>query len=179
MRTAYLPAFALVAVAACADSTPEPAPSDFTRTTIDLGVHVSDIEASADFYANVIGFTEVEGFTVSAEMATAAGLTDQQPLAVRVFVLGEGASATQLKLMEIPGVETTTGDPSYVHSQLGFRYLTIFVRDGNEALARLRAAGVEPIADTPILIGEDPSGDYLTVVRDPDGNLIELIGPMP
>jgi catechol 2,3-dioxygenase-like lactoylglutathione lyase family enzyme len=153
------------------------APSDFPRTTIDVGVHVSDIEAAAEFYTNVIGFTEVEGFEVAADFATAAGLTDGQPLAVRVFVLGEGESATRLKLMEVTDVETRTSDNAYVHSQLGFRYLTIFIDDTNEALTRLRARGREPVADGPVLIGEDPAGQYLTVVRDPDGNLIELIGP--
>ena len=153
------------------------APPGFTRTTIDIGVHVSDIEAAADFYANVIGFTEVDGFVAPADLSTAAGLTDGQPLTVRVFVLGEGESATQLKLMEIPDVETKESDNAYVHSQLGFRYLTIFIDDTNAALERLQAAGREPVADGPVLIGEDPSGDYLTVVRDPDGNLIELIGP--
>ena len=151
--------------------------NDFPRATIDVGVHVSDIEAAADFYANVIGFTEVEGFAVAADFATAAGLTDDQPLAVRVFVLGEGESATKLKLMEVPGVETRTSDNAYVHSQLGFRYLTILVDDTNEALRRLNVAGRQPLADGPILIGDDPAGSYLTVVRDPDGNLIELIGP--
>lgn len=152
-------------------------PPDFRRTTIDLGVHVSDIEAAAAFYADVIGFREAEGFTVTADFARTAGLSDGQPLAVRVFVLGDGESATRLKLMEFPGVEPKTSDNTYVHSRLGFRYLTIFIEDTNEALARLRAAGLAPVADGPVLIGEDPAGDYLTVVRDPDGNLIELIGP--
>ena len=36
---------------------------------------------------------------------------------------------------------------------------------------------MKPLAKTPVLIGEDPAGAYLTLVRDPDGNLIELIGP--
>jgi len=153
-------------------------PPDFPRTTIDIGVHVSDIEAAADFYGNVIGFTEVEGFNVTADFATASGLTDKQPLAVRVFVLDEGDLATKVKLMEIPNVETKQSDNAFVHSQLGFRYLTIFIDDTNEALRRLRAAGVEPVADTPVQIADDPAGAYLTVVRDPDGNLIELIGPM-
>jgi catechol 2,3-dioxygenase-like lactoylglutathione lyase family enzyme len=176
MRTELFIAVPLAAIVA-ASASRAAMPSAFPRTTIDVGVHVSDIDAAADFYANVIGFTEVEGFNVAADFATDAGLTDEQPLAVRVFVLGEGDSATKIKLMEVPDVEAKESDNAYVHSQLGFRYLTIFVDDTNEALRRLRAGGSEPIADGPILIGDDPSGEYLTVVRDPDGNLIELIGP--
>lgn len=168
----------LVAAVGATATSRTAARSDFPRTTIDIGVHVSDLEASADFYTDVIGFTEVDGFVVTADFATAAGLTDGQPLAVRVFVLGAGDSATRLKLMQVSGVETKASDNAYVHSQLGFRYLTILIEDTNEALARLSAGGVAPVAGGPVLIGEDPSGDYLTVVRDPDGNLIELIGPM-
>ena len=153
------------------------APADFSRTTIDLGVNVSDIDAAADFYTNVIGFTEIEGFDVAADWATAAGLTDGYPLAVRVFVLGEGDAATRLKLMEVPDPETKKSDNANVHSQLGVRYLTIFVVNTNEVLARLRAADRRPVANGPVLIGNDPSGDYVTVVRDPDGNMLELIGP--
>ena len=176
MRTALAAALSLAAVATGSGHRVA-APAGFPRTTIDIGVHVRDIEASARFYANVIGFTEVEGFSVAADFASAAGLTDRQPLAVRVFVLGKGESATKVKLMEVPGVTITEGDNAYIHSRLGFRYLTIFIDNTTEALKRLRTAGVEPVGDGPILIGDDPSGSYLTVVRDPDGNLIELIGP--
>jgi catechol 2,3-dioxygenase-like lactoylglutathione lyase family enzyme len=176
MRTVLFVALSLATVAAGSGHRGA-APAGFPRTTIDIGVHVRDIEASAGFYANVIGFTEVEGFTVAADFASAAGLTDRQPLAVRVFVLGEGESATKLKLMQVPGVTIAEGDNAYIHSQLGFRYLTIFIDNTTDALKRLRAAGVQPVGDGPILIGDDPSGSYLTVVRDPDGNLIELIGP--
>ncbi len=177
MRT-ILPLTMLIGLVAVVSANRSAEPSDFTRQTIDIGVHVSDIEAAAAFYTNVIGFTEVEGFDVAADFATAAGLTNQQPLSVRVFVLGESDLATNLKLMQITGFETKKDDNAYVHSQLGFRYLTIFVADMNAALERLAAGEIEPLADTPVLIGADPSGDYLTVVRDPDGNLIELIGPM-
>ena len=167
-----------IAAVACDGTASTETLSDTPRSTIDIGVHVSDIAASAQFYADVIGLTEVEGFDVSADFATAAGLTHGQPLSVRVFVPREEPSATRLKLMAIPDVETSTPDNTFVHSHIGIRYLTIFIDDTRLALARLRAAGIDPVADGPILIGEDPAGNYLTVVRDPDGNLVELIGPM-
>jgi len=175
MRTAL--SVALSIAAAAAGSANRAVPAGFLRSTIDVGVHVRDIEASARFYGHVIGFTEVAGFNVAADFASAAGLTDRQPLAVRVFVLGEGESATKVKLMEVPGVKIAESENGYVHSQLGFRYLTIFIDDMTPALKRLRAAGIGPLGDGPILIGDDPAGAYLAVIRDPDGNLIELIGP--
>jgi lactoylglutathione lyase len=44
------------------------------------------------------------------------------------------------------------------------------------SLDKLKEAGVETVAQTPIEIPFAP-GVYLTIVRDPDGNLVELVGP--
>jgi hypothetical protein len=45
-------------------------------------------------------------------------------------------------------------------------------------LKRLEKAGVKPLAKGPVALPEPlPQGIYLTVVRDPDGNIVELVGP--
>src|SRR5262249_11740600 len=125
-----------------------------------------------------IGFTEAPAFAVSAQFCADAGLTDNKPLDIRVVVLGEGDSATKLKLMQVPGANVRTSDNAFVHSQTGFRYLTIFVADADAAMERLKKAGVKPLAKGPIPLPPGfPAGMVLMVVRDPDGNLIELIGP--
>jgi catechol 2,3-dioxygenase-like lactoylglutathione lyase family enzyme len=155
----------------------EPA-SAFARNTIDLGVVVSDVARSAKFYAEAIGFSEVPGFSVPADFCANAGLTDHQKLDIRVLVLGDEPSATRLKLMEVPGTASKKSDNDFIHSQLGYRYLTIYVSDAKAALARLTKAGVKPLAKGPVPLPEGfPPGMTLAVVRDPDGNLIELIGP--
>jgi catechol 2,3-dioxygenase-like lactoylglutathione lyase family enzyme len=152
--------------------------NEFARKTIDLGVVVSDVEKAAKFYTEAIGFTEVEGFSVPADFCKDAGLTDGKKLDIRVFVLGEGKDATRIKLMQLPGVDSKQSDNSHIHSQLGFSYLTIIVTDTAAALARLKKAGAAPIAKGPVPLPEGfPEGVFLTVVRDPDGNLIELVGP--
>ena len=153
-------------------------PAVFPRTTIDLGCIVSDIDASARFYTDGIGFRELPGFAVDAALAADAGLTDTKPLAIRVFVLGDGESATKLKLMQVAGTEPRTGDTEFIHSHTGFRYLTIMVADTDAALARLAKVGAKPIAKSPIALPDHlGKGLFLTCVRDPDGNLVELIGP--
>ena len=57
-------------------------------------------------------------------------------------------------------------------------YITIFIKDTDKALAKLKEAGVKPIAKGPVTLPEnlDPSL-ALTIVRDPDGNFVELVGP--
>jgi len=166
---ALLPALPCVAA--------EPA---FTRSTIDLGCVVSDLDASVRFYTEGIGFREANGFDVPASLATAAGLTDGKPLTIRVLVLGEGDAATKLKLMQVAGTAPRTGDTEFIHSHTGFRYLTIFVADTKAAIARLEKLGVKPLAQSPVTLPDSLApGLSLTCVRDPDGNLVELIGPRP
>jgi catechol 2,3-dioxygenase-like lactoylglutathione lyase family enzyme len=153
-------------------------PVVFPRTTIDLGTVVSDVEKSVRFYVDGIGFRELPGFELPADAATAAGLTDGKPLSVRVLVLSEGDTATKLKLMSVAGTAPRAGDNEFIHSHTGFRYLTIVVDDTNAALARLAKIGVKPLAKSPIAIPETiAKGLFLTCVRDPDGNIVELIAP--
>ena len=163
----------LLAALPCTAAEPE-----FPRTTIDLGCVVSDLDASVRFYVDGVGFREVKGFDVSADIASDAGLTDSKPLAIRVVVLGDGESATKLKLMQVAGTAPRKGDTEFIHSHTGFRYLTIFVADTDAALARLEKLGVKPLAKGPVALPESLAPDmHLTCVRDPDGNIVELVGP--
>lgn len=153
-------------------------PESFSRTTIDLGTVVSDLDKSVRFYTEAIGFRQESGFEVGADVAAAAGLTDSKPLSIRVLVLGEGPSATRLKLMQVAGTVPRTGDNEFIHSHTGFRYLTIFVQDTDAALARLAKLGIKPMAKSPVALPESlGAGMFLTCVRDPDGNVVELLGP--
>jgi len=153
-------------------------PVTFPRTTIDLGTVVSDLDKSVRFYTEGIGFRELKGFDVSADLTAAAGLTDSKPLSIRVLVLGEGSGATKLKLMQVAGTSPRTGDTDFIHSHTGFRYLTIMVDDTTAAVERLAKLGVKPLAKSPVALPESLApGMYLTCVRDPDGNIVELVGP--
>ncbi len=149
--------------------------AEFSRTTIDLGMVVSDVEKAAAFYRDVLGFKEMNGFDVSAQMANDTGLTDNRPLKVRVFALGDEPAATRLKIMTIPGAGLKKVDNRYIGSSLGFRYLTISVANLTKAMDRLKQHGVSPVKE-PYQLG---GNNYLILVKDPDGNTVELIGPRP
>lgn len=154
------------------------ADDEFARTTIDLGMIVSDLDKSIAFYTQAIGFKEVPGFEVAGQVTADAGLTDNHPLKVRVLVLGDGPTATRLKLMEVPAAAPKRGDNQFVHSELGFRYITIRVNDMTRAVARLNKAGVKPLGKCPMALPKSLApGAYLTVFRDPDGNRVEFVGP--
>ena len=154
--------------------------AEFLSNTIDIGCVVSDIEKSVKFYTEAIGFTEVKGFSVPADFATDSGLTEGKKLDIRVLVLGEGEGATKLKLMQIKGGGNKKADHKHIDSTLGFSYLTIVVKSTDDALARLVKAKVKPIAEGPVTLPENLNPALsLTIVRDPDGNLVELVGPKP
>lgn len=147
----------------------------YSSAVVDLGIVVSDLEKSAKFYTEVLGLKEVPGFSVPAERTTAFGLTDNQPATARVFVLDDTKTPnTKLKMMAFPDAPGTKADHTYIHSTLGFSYLTLFVKDMDAALARLEKAKVKTLGETPSRLG---GNNFLTTFRDPDGNVIELIGP--
>jgi len=152
--------------------------SNFATQTIDLGMVVSDLDKSLKFYKEVIGFTEVSGFKVPPQFAVDSGLANKHELDVHVLVLGEGATATKLKLMQFksapPGARV---DNAFIHSSYGYRYLTIAVKNLNAAVERAGKAGSKPIAKCPVPLPEGfPAGLALANYRDPDGNLVELVG---
>jgi len=149
--------------------------SPFSSLTVDIGMVAADLDASAQFYTKVLGLKETKGFSASAEKATAFGFTDHLGADIRVFVLGEGPGATRLKLMSFPSTPSAKPDQSYIHSTVGIRYLTLRVNDLDATVKSLKAAKVPLLGETPVLLKGDT---YLVAVKDPDGNFIELIGPM-
>ena len=114
-----LAAFILVCLIMTTAVRSEQPAGEFARSTIDLGVVVSDVEKAVKFYTEAIGFTEVQGFSVPGPFCADSGLTNGAPLKIRVLVLGEEESATKLKLMELPKVNSKQSNNKFIHSQLG------------------------------------------------------------
>ena len=159
-------------------SAQEAAPEgEFTSPTIAIGCVVSDIDASVKFYTEAIGFKDARGFKVAAGFATETGLTDQKPLDIKALTLGDGPGATELKLMQVDGGSAKPAN-DHINTSLGFSYLTIFVKSTDAALARLKKQGVKTIGKEPVALATNPNL-VLMIVRDPDGNFVELIGPPP
>ncbi len=152
------------------------AAGEFSSGRIDLGIVVKDADRSAAFLTNAIGFKEVRGFAVSGELGRKIGLIDGHALTVRVFVLEDGEAATRVKVLSFPAAPGQTPDQRWIHSTLGMRYVTLYVKDVNRALERLKQANVTLLGETPVDLG---GGTWLVAVKDPDGNFFELIGPKP
>ncbi len=149
-------------------------PGDFTSTTVDFGIVCSDIERLVDFYTQAVGMTELSSFDVDAALGQAVGLTDNQAFKVHVLVLGKGETATKVKLMEFKKAPGKKANQDFIHSTLGMRYTTFFVKDITVANMRMIAYGSMPLSKG---LQEIPDGRFLGLYRDPDGNFIELVGP--
>ena len=152
------------------------AEGDFSSRVIHVGVVVSDLEKSLEFYKDVIGMVQVdqESFDVNADMGRRTGLSDGIPFHVEVLKLGSGPDASQFKLMSF-GDKAQKRENEYIHNHTGIQYITIFVNELEPIIKRIKAHSVKMLGETPILLSE---GTYFIAVKDLDGTIIELIGPM-
>jgi len=148
--------------------------SVFTDTTMDLGMVVSDLDASLKFYTDIVGLTKTGGFSVPGSVCKQAGLTDGHDLNITILTPNGDSKGTNLKLMAVPDADSKASDNQYIHSQLGFSYLTFYVADLDAAIARAKSANVEFAGAEATAVGGKNS---LSLVRDPDGNIVELVGP--
>jgi lactoylglutathione lyase len=175
-----LPFVALLPFALLAKDEEAKPEGPFAQQTIDLGVVVSDIEKSLAFYKGVIGFNEVEGFKVAGEFPKKVGLTDGAALDIHVLVLGEDETATKLKIMQVKSEKPARViKQRHIHTTAGFSYVSIFVTDVDAVLERAKAAGNKPYAQSPQRLPEGlPQDVCLLMLKDPDGNFVEIIGPL-
>ncbi|MEC8043970.1 MAG: VOC family protein [Verrucomicrobiota bacterium] len=152
---------------------------NFSSQTIDLGVVVTDIEKSLEFYKEVVGFTEDDGFDVTGDFPKKVGLTDGTPLKIHVLTLGEDETATKLKLMQVSSSKPTRKiKQPYIHTLSGFSYLTIFVKDVDLVLSNANKKGYKAYANSPQTLPKGlPQNICLLMLKDPDGNFVEIVGP--
>lgn len=150
------------------------AQSEFSSTTIEFGVVVSDIEKSLDFYTNVIGMSKVGEFDVDEEFGKISGLTGGLAFHVDVLKLEDQPGATQWKLMSF---EKDAAHPlsKYIQDDTGVQYVTINVTSLKPFLERIKKHQIKFLGDTPVPLGPD---NHFVLISGPDGTIIELIGPL-
>ena len=152
---------------------------NFSSQTIDLGVVVSDIDKSLEFYKEVVGFIEKDEFKVRGSFPQKVGLTDGTPLKIHVLTLGDYATATKLKLMQVSSLKPSQKiKQPYIHTLTGFSYITIFVKDVDLVIENAIKKGIKPYADSPQTLPDGlPQDVCLLMLKDPDGNFVEIVGP--
>jgi Lactoylglutathione lyase and related lyases len=122
------------------------------KNSLDMGVIVSDIKASLNFYQNILGLEFVG--TVPLWFGT-------------MHRLRFGTS--DFKLVE-PKVVPPRGAIG-LENQLGFRYLTFIIENLSDLCDDLQKRGIEFTLPEK----EIRPGVRIAMVKDPDGNIVEFV----
>lgn len=123
----------------------------FTEAFVNL--YTRDIEAGLHFYRDLLGFAET--FRTPAQ-----GTPEHVELTLNGFGLGLG---TVEAAQRVHGVEASPGSPAMV--------LVVWTTDVDRAFERLTSAGT-PVVQPPHDTG---SHNRNALLRDPDGNLVEIV----
>ena len=143
---------------------------DFDPKPMDIGVVVSDLEKSLDFYTNVVGMTKVGTYHFSGENAKTAGLTDGKALDIIALKLNDEPGAPIYKLTKIQDVKSAPLTNSF---NPGLRYISIFVKDLEPYLKRIKERNIPLLSKVNPMVA--PEGYKAIVLQDPDGALLEFI----
>ena len=172
MKNSFIGFYILIAVLLM--NSPSYAQSNFSSKLIGLGVVVSDLENSLDFYLNGIGMVKAYSFTINEEFSKRSGLSNGVPAAVTVLKLENSPEANEWKLMSF-GKKATDPKPRYIQDDTGVQYITINVKALKPVIKRLKQKNIPFLGATPTRLNEN---SHFVLVQDPDGVFIELIGPM-
>ena len=127
-----------------------------------VGLRVRDLAAAQKFY-EALGFAEVQRMTVPDKMA--AGLLGlPEPIGFEAVYLSNDGFV--LQLLTFAGHRAPDA-PQRDMVGAGLTHLSLVVDDIPAAQAAVEAAGGTVIAD--------PGGGFACMVRDPEGQLLELI----
>ena len=126
------------------------------KSAIDLGIVISDSDASLRFYRDVLGLDHV----ADIDMAIGGGAVMHR------LQCGD----TVLKLVNIEATPPA-GPGGGLTGATGIRYFTMIVDNLDEIVAECEAAGVKVV----VPISEARPGVTIAIVTDPDGNWVEFV----
>ncbi len=122
------------------------------KDSLDLGIIVSDIKASLNFYQTTLGLEFV-------------GLTPVWFGTMHRLRFG----TSDFKLIEPKAVPPKGA--AGLEKQLGFRYVTFVVKNLSELCGELKGKGIE----FTVTEREVRPGTRIAMVKDPDGNIVEFV----
>jgi len=145
------------------------------KTAIDhINIVVSDMERSVAFYTEILGLER--GFEALLEGDWIETVTGLPNLRARCVFMEAGGAAVRLELLQYLTPEGVAPPPNGLPNTVGLRHLAFTVDDIDAMVARLRAAGVEPLSDpvtVPFAVG-NMGRKRLCYFHDPDGTLLEV-----
>ena len=133
-------------------------PIALRKDSIDLGIVITDSEASLAFYRDALGLDHVADTPMPGPM---------QGTMHRLM-----CGTSMIKLVKLDDVPAAQPAPGGIAGGTGYRYFTISVSNLDEATQACRDAGANVLFD-----GLELPGLRISMIEDPDGNWVELIDP--
>ena len=128
--------------------------------SIEVGLVTTNRDAMVDFYAGYLGLTH------QADLDFPGGTMKRYAVGANVV----------LKLVSYDQPPATPAVPGGGRAQAGIRYITLVVADVRDA-ARQAADSGHPVVEEPTAFPAVPGMGWC-FVADPDGNWVELVGPV-
>lgn len=132
---------------------------DLLSTSVEIGVVTTNLDAMVAFYEGFLGLPH------QADLDFPGG-------SMKRYTLGPNI----LKLVTYDSPPAAPAAPGGGRAQAGFRYITLVVAHVREAAALAAEAGYQ-VPEPPTDFAAVP-GMGFAFVADPDGNWVELVGPV-
>jgi catechol 2,3-dioxygenase-like lactoylglutathione lyase family enzyme len=141
-----------------------------------INIIVSDLERSARFYTELLGFEETRRAQLKGIWIEAiVGLAGVEADVVYVQPPGDGP---RIELLFYRSPQGQVLPENALANTIGLRHIALRVHDMDATYARLKEAGVEfigpPTAVPGSVVKHDEGRKRLCYFRDPDGVLLEL-----
>jgi catechol 2,3-dioxygenase-like lactoylglutathione lyase family enzyme len=137
-----------------------------------VGITVSDIERSLDFYEDLLGGERFGPYLRSGPRVDA--VTGYPGVVVHQAFVKAKEGSTVVELLQYENGSSVVLDPDNGH--VGAAHVAIAVTGLDATLARLRDQGVAALSD-PIVASEPMAGHRCVYVLDPDRVRVELVEP--
>jgi catechol 2,3-dioxygenase-like lactoylglutathione lyase family enzyme len=135
---------------------------------VELAIVTRDPEPMLRFYRDVLGLE----YVARLDFPTPGGNPDLGVPPGCQHRLRAGGIL--LKITHCPGAPVAASPPGPAYARTGYRFVSIVVGNLREAVDACRAAGCEVTLDIRCFEGDI----HYAFVADPDGNAIELAGPL-
>jgi len=137
-----------------------------------IGIQVRDVERSARFYEEHLGFRRVGRWSMSQPYVQKV-VGYYPDVTLEIALLEIPGSKVFLEILEYRNVQAAPVDPATANPGTG--HFCLFVEDLDALYLRLRAAGVEFVSELQTPSTGPNQGGRLVYMKDPDGIRVELV----
>lgn len=137
-----------------------------------IGLTVADVERSAAFYEENLGFKRIARSSRS-EPYVQRVVGHHPDVTLEIWMLEIPGSTVQLELLEYQGIEQREVDPA--NRNVGTAHFCVWVDDLEAIYERLKANGVDFVSEVQHSDSGRIKGGKVVYMLDPDGIRVELI----